>query len=55
MALLQFVKRMEANKLTTVRGLRSTFSTWTNETNQARKDVVEACLAHTEQDKIRAA
>ena len=41
---------------TTVRGLcGATFSTWANETNSARSDVIEACLAHQEGDKVRAA
>ena len=41
---------------TTVHGLcRSTFSTWANDTGAARPDVIEACLAHREGDRIRAA
>jgi len=39
----------------TVHGFRATFSTWANETAAARPDVIEACLAHREGDKIRAA
>lgn len=41
---------------TTVHGLaRSCFSSWANESARARPDVVEACLAHREGDKVRAA
>ncbi len=41
---------------TTVHGVcRATFSTWANETGAARPDVVEACLAHREADKVKAA
>ena len=41
---------------TTVHGLcRATFSTWANETGVARPDVIEACLAHREADKVKAA
>jgi hypothetical protein len=34
---------------------RSTFSTWANETGAARPDVIEACLAHREANRVRAA
>ena len=39
----------------TVHGFRASFSTWANETDAARPDVIEACLAHRENDRIRAA
>jgi integrase len=56
MAMLTVLRRMDADKRTTVHGLaRSTFSTWANETGAARPDVIEACLAHREGDRIRAA
>jgi integrase len=56
MAMLTVLRRMDADKRTTVHGLaRSTFSTWANETGAARPDVIEACLAHRENDRIRAA
>jgi integrase len=56
MAMLTVLRRMDADKRTTVHGLaRSTFSTWANETGIARPDVIEACLAHREGDRIRAA
>lgn len=56
MAMLTLLKRMGFSAKTTVHGLcRSTFSTWANETGAARPDVIEACLAHKEQDRIRAA
>ena len=53
---LTVLKRMQVQDQTTVHGLcRATFSTWANETGAARADVIEACLAHREGDKIRAA
>jgi len=54
--MLTLLKRMKMQGATTVHGLcRATFSTWANETGAARVDVIEACLAHREADKIRAA
>jgi integrase len=56
MALLTTLDRLGARQSTTVHGLcRATFSTWANETGAARPDVVEACLAHKEGDKVRRA
>lgn len=56
MALLAVLERLGMREQTTVHGLcRSTFSTWANETGAARPDVIEACLAHREADKVRAA
>jgi hypothetical protein len=56
MGMLTLLKRMKMQDKTTVHGLcRATFSTWANETGTARADVIEACLAHKESDKIRAA
>ena len=55
MALLAVLDRMGMRDMTTVHGLRSTFSTWANETAAARPDVIEACLAHKEGDRVRAA
>jgi integrase len=55
MALLAVLDRMGMHQATTVHGLRSTFSTWANETQAARPDVIEACLAHQETDRVRAA
>jgi len=54
MAMLALLKRMKREDIT-VHGFRATFSTWANETAAARPDVIEACLAHREGDKIRAA
>jgi integrase len=54
MAMLALLKRMNRTDIT-VHGFRATFSTWANETGAARPDVIEACLAHREVDKIRAA
>jgi integrase len=56
MAMLAVLDRLGMREQTTVHGLcRATFSTWANETSAARPDVIEACLAHGEQDKVRAA
>ena len=56
MAMLVMLDRMGERERTTVHGLcRATFSTWANETGVARPDVIEACLAHQESNRIRAA
>jgi integrase len=56
MGMLTVLKRMKVQDETTVHGLcRATFSTWANETGAARPDVIEACLAHQEGNKVRAA
>jgi integrase len=56
MAMLEVLKRMGYQKRTTVHGLcRASFSTWANDTDAARPDVIEACLAHRETDIVRAA
>ncbi len=56
MAMLAVLDRMGMRDRTTVHGVcRATFSTWANETGAARPDVVEACLAHREADKVKAA
>jgi integrase len=56
MALLATLDRLGVREKTTVHGLcRATFSTWANDTEAARPDVVEACLAHREADLVRAA
>ncbi len=54
MAMLALLRRMERVDIT-VHGFRASFSTWANETDAARPDVIEACLAHRENDRIRAA
>jgi integrase len=54
MAMLALLRRMKRDDIT-VHGFRATFSTWANETAAARPDVIEACLAHREGDRIRAA
>ena len=33
---------------------RATFSIWANETGAGRPDVIEACLAHEESNRVRA-
>lgn len=56
MAMLVTLDRLKVRDRTTVHGLcRATFSTWANETAAARPDVIEACLAHREADKVKAA
>lgn len=56
MAMLTTLDRLGYRERTTVHGLaRATFSTWANETGAARPDVIEACLAHQEANRIRAA
>lgn len=56
MAMLKALDRIGARDHTTVHGLaRATFSTWANETGAARPDVIEACLAHEEGNRVRAA
>ena len=56
MAMLAVLDRMGERERTTVHGLsRATFSTWAYETAAARPDVIEACLAHREADKVKAA
>jgi integrase len=56
MAMLTVLGRMGMRDRTTVHGLcRATFSTWANETGAGRPDVIEACLAHEEGNKVRAA
>jgi integrase len=56
MAMLAVLDRIGMRDRTTVHGLcRATFSTWANETAAARPDVIEACLAHREADKVKAA
>lgn len=56
MAMLAVLDRLGVRERTTVHGLcRATFSTWAYETAAARGDVIEACLAHSEADKVKAA
>ena len=56
MAMLVLLGRMKMRDRTTVHGLcRATFSTWANESGAARPDVIEACLAHEESNRVRAA
>lgn len=56
MAMLNTLGRLGVRDRTTVHGLcRATFSTWANETGAARPDVIEACLAHEESNRVRAA
>lgn len=55
-AMLAVLTRMDMRSRTTVHGLcRASFSTWAYDTAAARPDVIEACLAHREADKVKAA
>lgn len=54
MGMLKLLQRM-GRKDITVHGFRASFSTWANEEDIARPDVIEAALAHKEGDRIRAA
>lgn len=48
MAMLDLLDKIGQRESTTVHGLcRATFSTWANETDVARPEVIEAALAHT--------
>jgi integrase len=56
MALLATLDRLGVRDRTTVHGLcRATFSTWAYDSEAARPDVIEACLAHREANLVRAA
>lgn len=56
MAMLAVLDRLGVRGQTTVHGLcRATFSTWAYDTAAARPDVIEACLAHREADRVKAA
>ncbi|MBA3504215.1 MAG: tyrosine-type recombinase/integrase, partial [Betaproteobacteria bacterium] len=52
MAMLTLLRRLNVADKTTVHGLRAAFSTWANE-HGFRPDVIEACLAHREGDRVR--
>jgi integrase len=54
MSLLMTLRRLGV-KAITVHGFRSTFSTWANENGAARPDVIEAALAHREENAVRRA
>jgi len=64
MAMLLTLRRMKVDDkgektfgdITTAHGLcRASFSTWAHEAAGARSEVVEACLAHREADRVKAA
>lgn len=56
MAMLAVLGRLGVRYTATVHGLcRASFSTWAHETAAARPEVIEACLAHQEQDRVRRA
>ena len=56
MGMLTLLRRLKVDDVTTVHGLcRSSFSTWAYENAVARPEVIEAALAHREQDQIKRA
>ena len=55
MAMLECLRRL-VNGQATVHGLcRASFATWAYEAAGAREEIVEACLAHKEADRVKAA
>ncbi len=56
MAMLAVLGRLDVRYQATVHGLcRASFSTWAYDTAAARPEVIEACLAHQEVDRVKAA
>ncbi|MDE0854554.1 MAG: integrase arm-type DNA-binding domain-containing protein [Nevskia sp.] len=54
-AFLATLRRMDRHHDTTVHGFRASFDTWASETTPFRTDIIEAALAHEEQNAVRAA
>jgi integrase len=56
MGMLMCLRRLGVSGKSTVHGMaRASFSTWAYEAAGAREEIVEACLAHKEADRVRAA
>jgi integrase len=56
MGMLMCLRRLGVAEKSTVHGMaRASFSTWAYEAAGAREEIVEACLAHKEADRVRAA
>jgi hypothetical protein len=56
MAMLECLRRLGVADRTTAHGLcRATFATWAYEAAGAREEIVEACLAYKEADRVKAA
>jgi hypothetical protein len=56
MAMLECLRRHDTEGQSTVHGLcRASFATWAYEAAGAREEIVEACLAHKEADRVKAA
>jgi integrase len=56
MAMLECLRRLGVGEQATVHGLcRASFATWAYEAFGAREEIVEACLAHKEADRVKAA
>lgn len=56
MAMLECLRRLGVGQEATVHGLcRASFATWAYEAAGAREEIVEACLAHKEVDRVKAA
>jgi integrase len=54
MAMIQCLRGIRDDGAT-VHGFRAAFSTWAREQTDYSPEVVEACLAHTQSDKVVAA
>jgi integrase len=56
MALLMVLRRLGVGERTTAHGLcRASFARWAYKAAGAREEIVEACLAHKEADRVKAA
>jgi len=56
MAMLECLRRLDVGGQTTVHGLcRASVATWAYEAAGAREEIVEACLAHKETNRVKAA
>jgi integrase len=56
MGMLMCLRRLGVAEKSTVHGMaRASFSTWAYEAAGAREEIVEACLAHRETDRVKAA
>jgi integrase len=54
-AFLAVLRRMNRHREATVHGFRASFDTWASETTTFRAGIIEAALAHEEQNAVRAA
>lgn len=54
-AFLSLIRRMGLANVVTAHGMRASFSTWAYETSSHRGEIIEAALAHSEADAVKAA